>query len=152
MTDRREVLSALIDREPVDPDVLARVLEEPEGRAMLVDFVRVRAAVNADEPEEAAREQAPGSGLPAPGSGPVELPDPAWGRASALHDRLPASGSVLQAPGRSHGSRWLRVAAVFLLLAAGAGGGAWVQRYVARERPPEPDRIVRLLPFEGDHR
>jgi hypothetical protein len=112
MTDARDVLSALIDREPVDPDVLARVLEDAEGRAMLVDFVRVRAAVTADEDEEAAPLQAPG----------------AW----------------LAAPRRSRGSRWLRVAAVFTLLAAGAGGGAWVERYLSRERPPEPDRIVRL--------
>jgi hypothetical protein len=114
MTDRREVLSALIDREPVDPDVLARVLEEPEGRAMLVDFVRVRAAVCADEDDGAA---------------PASAPD-----------------SVLQAPGRSRASRWMRVAAVFALLAAGAGGGAWVERYVSRERPPEPDRIVKFQP------
>jgi hypothetical protein len=118
---------------------------------MLVDFVRVRAAVNADEDEEAARGQAPGSGLQAPGSGPVELPDPVWGGASALHDRLPAAGmlapgSGLQAPGRSRASRWLRVAAVFALLAAGAGGGAWMERYVSRERPPDPDRVVRLEP------
>jgi hypothetical protein len=35
---------------------------------------------------------------------------------------------------------------VFLLLAAGAGGGAWLERYASAERPPEPDRIVRLEP------
>jgi hypothetical protein len=48
-TDERfAVLSALIDREPVDADVLALALEDPTGRAQLVDFVRVRARV-ADE-------------------------------------------------------------------------------------------------------
>jgi hypothetical protein len=50
MTDEREVLSALIDREPVDPDVLARVLEDTENRKLLVDFVRLRMATTADEP------------------------------------------------------------------------------------------------------
>lgn len=48
-SDAREVLSALIDREPVDPEVLASLLETPEARAMLVDFVRVRTVVLADE-------------------------------------------------------------------------------------------------------
>ena len=52
MSDERDVLSALIDREPVDPDVLARVLEEPANRALLVDFVRTRARVQQDEPGE----------------------------------------------------------------------------------------------------
>jgi hypothetical protein len=40
--DSRAVLSALLDREAVDPDELARVLEAPEARALLVDFVRLR--------------------------------------------------------------------------------------------------------------
>lgn len=43
-TDERfEVLSALLDREPVDPDQLRLALDESEGRAALVDFVRLRA-------------------------------------------------------------------------------------------------------------
>lgn len=43
-TDERfAVLSALVDREPVGPEELAAALEEPEGRARLVDFVRLRA-------------------------------------------------------------------------------------------------------------
>ena len=135
MSDSREVLSALIDREPVDADVLAQVLEDPANRAMLVDFVRVRLATLAEGPDErawrpdasamAGLRQAPGSGL----------------RASAAPD-----GSRLTA----HGSRrWLRAAAVFLLVAAGAGGGAWLEHYASRERPPEPDRIVRLEPIPG---
>lgn len=45
-TDERfAVLSALIDREPVDPDALAVALDDPVGRAELVDFVRLRARV-----------------------------------------------------------------------------------------------------------
>jgi hypothetical protein len=46
--DDHEVLSALLDREPVHPDVLATVLEEPAGRALLVDFVRLRDILHAD--------------------------------------------------------------------------------------------------------
>jgi hypothetical protein len=40
--ERHTMLSALIDREAVDPDVLAAALDDPAGRAMLVDFVRLR--------------------------------------------------------------------------------------------------------------
>ena len=58
MSDAREVLSALIDREPVDPDVLAALLEEAANRRLLVDFVRLRAAVRTDEDEGAARHPA----------------------------------------------------------------------------------------------
>jgi hypothetical protein len=46
--DHFVVLSALIDREPVDPDALAAALEDPAGRAWLVDFVRLRVRL-ADE-------------------------------------------------------------------------------------------------------
>lgn len=53
-TDERfAVLSALVDREPVDPEELAAALEELEGRARLVDFVRLRtlavAALDGDD-------------------------------------------------------------------------------------------------------
>jgi negative regulator of sigma E activity len=55
MTDTRELLSALIDREPVEPDVLAALLKEPSNRALLVDFVRLRQLMNAEhEPTQAA--------------------------------------------------------------------------------------------------
>lgn len=123
MTDARDVLSALIDREPVDADVLARLLEEPANRALLVDFVRVRAAVLADGPGETE-----------------------W-RPSAQGTWLTAYGSRPMAEGARPASRWLRAAAIFVLLAGGAGGGAWLERYASRERPPEPTRIVRLQPI-----
>jgi hypothetical protein len=43
-TDARfEVLSAMLDREAVDTDVLQAALEDPDGRAELVDFMRLRA-------------------------------------------------------------------------------------------------------------
>jgi hypothetical protein len=49
MTDERfVVLSALIDREPVEPDEVAAALESDEGRAQLVAFVRLRARVAAE--------------------------------------------------------------------------------------------------------
>ena len=49
MTDEREVLSALIDREPADIDVLSRVLEVPANRELLVDLIRLRQRVLADD-------------------------------------------------------------------------------------------------------
>jgi hypothetical protein len=117
MTDEREVLSALIDREPVDPDVLARVLQDPANRALLVDFVRLRASVNE-------------------GSEPV------------------AGSSILSPPAvprrqtAQYRQRWFRVAAAVLLLAVAAGGGAWLQYALSIERPPQPDRVVRLEQIE----
>lgn len=44
--ERYLVLSALMDRETVDPDGLFAALDEPEGRSQLVDFARLRAAVD----------------------------------------------------------------------------------------------------------
>jgi hypothetical protein len=43
-----ELLSALLDREPVDPDLLANLLDDPEARALLVDFVRLRVVLHGD--------------------------------------------------------------------------------------------------------
>ena len=59
-TDSREILSALIDREPVDANALTDVLETPDARALLVDFVRLRAVVTADDEETAPAWKAPG--------------------------------------------------------------------------------------------
>ena len=48
-TDERfAVVSALLDREPVEPDLLAAALGDPEGRAQLVDFVRIRSRIADD--------------------------------------------------------------------------------------------------------
>ena len=56
MTEERDnVLSALIDREVVDPDALQSALDAPEGRALLVDFVRLRRLVATEVDLEAAR-------------------------------------------------------------------------------------------------
>jgi len=111
MNDEREVLSALIDREAVDPDTLARVLEDPAGRRALVDFVRLRAATQADD-----------------------SPLPVW---------QPAPRTF---PGFWSQRALGRVAAILLLCVAAAGGGAWIQWYVSRERPPVPGRVVQFDP------
>jgi hypothetical protein len=41
------VVSAFLDNEPVDPDALGAALDDPEGRAALVDFIRLRRSVDA---------------------------------------------------------------------------------------------------------
>ena len=43
-----ETLSALCDGEMVDPDALAAALDDPAARQALVEFVRLRCAVNRD--------------------------------------------------------------------------------------------------------
>ena len=48
--DFTPTISAFIDGEPVNPDHLAAALEDPDGRAALVDFVRMRAAVRLGDP------------------------------------------------------------------------------------------------------
>jgi len=40
-----QVLSAFCDGEIIDPDLLAAALADPQGRAVLTDFARLRAAV-----------------------------------------------------------------------------------------------------------
>jgi hypothetical protein len=52
-TDHAELLSALMDREAVDPDALARALDDPEARRALVAFAAVRHALNGPAPGEA---------------------------------------------------------------------------------------------------
>jgi hypothetical protein len=47
--EQHAVLSALIDREAVDPDALAIALDDPAGRAMLVDFIRLRLQVQHED-------------------------------------------------------------------------------------------------------
>lgn len=48
MTDQNiGIISALVDQEPVDPDALVKALEDPDARAALVDFVRLRREVAA---------------------------------------------------------------------------------------------------------
>ena len=51
LDERYAVLSALIDREAVNPDALAIALEDPDGRARLVDFVRLRLELQREDAE-----------------------------------------------------------------------------------------------------
>ena len=108
MTDEGEVLSALIDREPVDADVLRRVLEVPANRALLVDMVTLRTRVLADDDA----------------------------------DMRPLARPISVTPSASLTWSLPRVAAILLLAAGSAGGGMWIERYVSRERPPTPSRMV----------
>ena len=52
-TEDGELLSALLDRVPVDPAALARVLDDAEGRRTLVAFAALRAGAQAPVPGEA---------------------------------------------------------------------------------------------------
>jgi len=51
-TDHAELFSALMDREAVDPEALARALEDPEARRALVGFATVRRELHAPAPGE----------------------------------------------------------------------------------------------------
>lgn len=113
MSDEREVLSALIDREPVAADVLARVLEQPANRALLVEFVRLRERTQQDDRGE---------------SRSLELSPPIE---------------------RARPRGWIRAVAAVVLLGLGLAGGAGLERYASRERPPEPTRVVQLEPSPG---
>ena len=53
-TDHAELFSALMDREVVDPDALARALEDPQARRALVAFASVRQALHEPAPGEPA--------------------------------------------------------------------------------------------------
>jgi hypothetical protein len=113
MTDPavHELLSALLDREPVDPDALAATLERAEARALLIDFVRLRAvvhAVGATEPMTATR---------------------------------PPARRTLARP-------ILQLAAAILLIALGVMAGHRLAPGDI-EAPPEPSRIVPLVPAGG---
>ena len=44
-----EVISAFLDHEPFDPDVLVAALAEPEGRALLIDLIALRALAQTDD-------------------------------------------------------------------------------------------------------
>ena len=50
MDDYTRTISTFVDGEPVEPDLLADALEDPGARALLVDFIRMRAAVRAEQP------------------------------------------------------------------------------------------------------
>jgi hypothetical protein len=92
MTEERDsVLSSLIDREVVDPDALQSVLDAPEGRALLVDFVRLRTLVATEVDLEAAR------------------PDAAFATQRSRRVRMLAAAAVLPLMLGLGGGYWWRV-------------------------------------------
>lgn len=115
MTDPavHELLSALLDREPVEPEALAAALERPEARALLVDFVRLRAVLQPDVVDE-----------------PV------------VTTRTP--------PPARRALAWpiLHLAAAILLVVLGALAGHRLSPGDV-EPPPEPTRVVPLVPSGG---
>ena len=50
MHNTHEVISALLDNEPFDPNELADALGNPAGRALLIDLVMLRRIVQSGEP------------------------------------------------------------------------------------------------------
>jgi hypothetical protein len=110
--DRHELLSALLDREPVDPDRLAALLEQAESRAMLVDFARLRAALSPD-----------------------------------AGDARPVLSAAVP-PGRTVARPLFQIAAAILLVALGALAGSRLTPGDG-DTPPEPTRVVRLVPPGG---
>jgi hypothetical protein len=118
MSDTHQILSALIDREPVDPDSLAVVLEEPEARKLLVDFLRLRVLVSADSQPEG--DVAPGASTSVRG----RVRDRNWHR-------------LLDA-------RWARAGAAVLLVSAGVAAGVLLGGDSASPGPPPPSNVIRL--------
>jgi hypothetical protein len=48
MMNTHEVVSAFLDNEPFDPDVLEQALADPAGRKMLLDLIALRHVVRED--------------------------------------------------------------------------------------------------------
>ena len=124
-------ISALVDGEPVDPDQLAAALEDPEGRAALIDFVRMRAAMRAGEP-------------PLPGSLASLRPTGKRPFDSLRSLRAGPFDSL-----RSLRAGWPAVAAVLVLvfLAGLFAPRPWTTNVDERaDAPPAPTRVERFTP------
>lgn len=113
-TEAEEILSALIDREPVDADVLARVLEQSQARALLVDFVRVRAMLSC---ETRRAEDVDVLG---------ERPATAGKRGWLAHTRR----------------GWARAAGIVMVAAGGIAGGVWLAERQPDALPPRPSHVI----------
>jgi hypothetical protein len=124
MEQELELLSALIDGEPVAPAALVEALSAPWACEALRDFARLRAAVRADE-------RRPGAAF--------------YDRM----DRILAAGRGRAAPWR----RTVKAPALALaaVLVAGIGLGVlgglgWGSRRAGGEVPPRPERVLRFEP------
>ena len=59
MTNDHEVISAFLDDEPFDPQLLATALDDPTGRAMLIDLITLRQIVQPPHPVPVLKPTAP---------------------------------------------------------------------------------------------
>jgi hypothetical protein len=116
-----EVLSGFVDGESVDPEALAVALLSPGGREALLDFVRLRSAIAADDTR-------PSAGF--------------YRRmAQTLHSTVPGPAF--------HVAGWRRFAAAAVLALAALGLvdlGIRLRNPRGVEKPPRPDRVLQFQP------
>jgi hypothetical protein len=128
--DPLEILSALMDGEPVEPDLLAAALLAPGAREALVDFAGLRAELGADD----------------------SRPSPRLYRATEL-----VLGRR-RGPARPVWRLLQSAAAVVVLALAALGALSLRTRFYGRgpEEPPQATRIIQFTPgvdwHEGDPR
>ena len=128
--DPLEVLSALLDGEPVAPDVLAAALLAPGAREALVDFAGLRAELGADDSR--------------PSPGLYRAMDRVFGR---HRGHVRPVWRLMQS-----------AAAVVVLVLAALGAMSLRTRFYGRgpEEPPLPTRIIQFTPgvdwHEGEPR
>ena len=118
--DPLEILSALMDGEPVAPDVLAAALLAPGAREALIDFAGLRAELGADD----------------------SPPSPGFYRAMEL-----ALGRRHERPRPVW--RLLRVAVVVVVLSLASLGVLSLRARFhgrGREEPPQATRVIRFTP------
>jgi len=117
-TDVKEILTAFVDGEAVEPTELAEVLTEPSAREALLDFMLLR-AVLVDET--------------VPSSGFVER----------MRARLGGPGPATRA---RRSLRVAAAAAVLALAALGVLDLGRMLRPEQPDQPPEPTRVIRFEP------
>lgn len=118
--DALQILSALLDGEPVAPDVLAAALLAPGAREALVDFARLRAEIKADESRPSPR----------------------------LHATIEHMLGRPRRPRRVMWRVLQGVAALVVLTLAGLGASNLPARFqaAAPEEPPRAGRVLRFTP------
>jgi len=118
--DPLEILSALMDGEPVAPDVLAAALLAPGAREALVDFAGLRAELAADD----------------------SVPSP------ALHRAMDKILGRSRGHGRPVWRVLQSAAGVVVLVLAALGAMSLRTRFYGRgpEEPPLPTRIIQFTP------
>jgi hypothetical protein len=113
-----ETLSRLVDGDVVDPDVLSEALDTTDGRRLLVDFARARAAI--------------ATGV---------QPSSAW---RARVEQQLAASTRHAVTARSPRSLSLRAAAALAAVALGLGAAAAHWRDTRPARPPEAARVLQF--------